>query len=108
MLGQRKYTINHCLRRKDAEEAFELPFEVCKLLRELQVFLRTHRQDFLTNFIDTLPKKSEARLVRQTQEKKEVYWLSDKIIRTAYITQRAVGNKRDPLNDDQERESLCR
>jgi hypothetical protein len=34
--------------------------------------------------------------------------LSDKIIRTAYITQRAVGNKRGPLNDDQERESLCK
>ena len=39
--------------------------------------------------------------------KEGVYWLSDKIIRTAYITQRAVGEQaRGPLNDNQKRERL--
>jgi PPK2 family polyphosphate:nucleotide phosphotransferase len=51
--------------------------------------------------------KNNGNLQEQTQDKKEgLYWLSDKIIRMAYITQRA--DKRGPLNDDQERESLCR
>jgi hypothetical protein len=45
---------------------------------------------------------------KHRKRKGGLYWLSDKIIRTAYITQRTVGNKRGPLNDDQERESLCR